>query len=101
MPGANTYGSLSRSSRRRLAGWVQRDAGTVKPGGSSGVSASDLIVMIELTELGAAALRLLRLARALSFRSATCRRGRGVDAVETVHGGHERACCGPECLLNK
>src|SRR2546423_4408866 len=98
MPGANTYGSLSRSSRRRVAGWVQREAGTAKPGGSSGVSASDLIVMIELTELGAATLRLLRLARALSFRNAKYRRLRRVDAVETIHGGHERACCVPESL---
>src|SRR2546428_9274399 len=96
MPGANTYGSLSSSSRRRVAGSVQREAGTVKPGGRSGVSTSDLIVMVEQAELRAAALRLLRLARPVSLGNAKDRRGRRVDAIETVHGWHARACCVPD-----
>src|SRR6266568_2007479 len=96
MPGANTYGSLSSSSRRRVAGSVQRDAGTVKPGGRSGDSASDLIVMVELAELRAAALPLLRLARRLGLGHAKDRRGRRVDAVDAVNGLHERASCVPD-----
>src|SRR5436309_14896617 len=98
MPGANTYGSLSSSSRRRVAGSVQRDAGTVKPGGRSGVWGSDLIVMVEQAELRAAALRLLRLARPLRFPNANDRRRRRLDAVETVHGFHGRASCVPDWL---
>src|SRR5213592_111905 len=89
MPGANTYGSFSNSSRRRVAGSVHRDAGTVNPGGRSGVCASDLIVMVELAELRAAALRLLRLARRLTRGSAKDRpvlAWRGLGAVEAVHG---------------
>src|SRR3989442_9144270 len=96
MPGANTYGSLSSSSRRRVAGSVQRDAGRVKAGGRSGVSTRDLIVMVEQAELRAAALRLLRLARPVSLGSANDRRRRRLNAVETVHGWHERACCVPD-----
>src|SRR5258706_5924754 len=96
MPGANTYGSLSKSSRRRVAGSVQREAGTVKPGGRSGVWASTLVSMVELAELRAAALRLLRLARRLRGGYAKGRRGRRVDAIETVHGFHERASCVPD-----
>src|SRR2546430_15499657 len=95
MPGANTNGSLSSSSRRRVAGSVQREAGTVKPGGRSGVSARDLVRMVELAELRAAALRFLRLARPLSFGSANDRRGGHFRAIETVHGWHAKASCGP------
>src|SRR2546430_821696 len=108
MPGANTYGSLSKSSRRRVAGSVQRDAGTVKPGGKSGVSASvlartvvairspALVRVVELAELRAAALRLLRLARPLGLGIATDRRRRCGVEVEVVHGLHERASCVPD-----
>src|SRR6266550_621790 len=96
MPGANTYGSLSKSSRRRVAGSVQRDAGTVKPGGNSGVWARDLIPMVELAELRAAALRLLRLARPLGLGIAKDRRRRRGVEVEVVHGWHERASCVPD-----
>src|SRR6266849_6195738 len=99
MPGANTYGSLSSSSRRRVAGSVHREAGTVNPGGRSGVWASALIVMVELAEIRAAALRLLRLARQPRRGSAKDRPvlGRcGLGAVEAVHGGHSRASCVPE-----
>src|SRR3954470_5378004 len=96
MPGANTNGSLFSSSRRRVAGSVQREAGTVKPGGRSGVSARDLVRMVELAEIRAAALRLLRLARPFRFRSANDRRGRHFGAIETVHGWHERASCVPD-----
>src|SRR5438128_12044766 len=99
MPGANTYGSLSKRSRRRVAGSVHRDAGTVRPGGSSGVCASDLIVMVELAELRAAALRLLRLARRLTRGRAKDRpvpARRSLGAVEAVHGRHGRASCVPE-----
>src|SRR4029077_8851421 len=95
MPGANTYGSLSSSWRNRVAGSVQREAGTVKPGGRSGVCASDLIVMVEQAELRAAALRLLRLARPLGLHNAKGG-GRRIDAVEAVHGRHETACCVPD-----
>src|SRR2546423_11050575 len=97
MPGANTNGSLSNSSRRRVAGSVQREAGTVKPGGRSGVSARDLVCMVELAEIRAAALRLLRLARPLSFGSTNDRRGCYFGAIETVHGWHGRASCVPDC----
>src|SRR5437868_11475839 len=95
MPGANTYGSLSKSSRRRVAGSVQREAGTVNPGGSSGVCARTLVPMVELAELRAAALRLLRLARLLHVGNANTWRGRRVDAIEAVHGVHGRASCVP------
>src|SRR5207302_11067093 len=91
MPGANTYGSLSKRSRRRVAGSVHRDAGTVKPGGRSGVCASDLVVMVELAELRAAALRLLRLALSRGLGNAKDRPvlgRRGVGAIEAVHGRH-------------
>src|SRR2546423_14760788 len=97
MPGANTNGSLWGSSRRRVAGSVQREAGTVKAGGRSGVSARDLVRMVELAELRAGALRFLRLARPLSFGSANNRRGCcRVGAIEIVHVCHERASCVPE-----
>src|SRR6185503_1589032 len=96
MPGANTKGSLSSSSRRRVAGSVQREDGTLKPGGRSGDCASDLIVMVELAELRAAALRLLRLARPRSLGNAKDRRSCGVNAVEAIHGWHERALCVPD-----
>src|SRR5207244_10591568 len=99
MPGANTYGSLSKRPRRRVAGSVHRDAGTVKPGGRSGVCASDLIVMVELAELRAAALRLLRLAPLVGRGDAKDRpvlARRGLGAVEAVHGRHGRASCVPE-----
>src|SRR6266568_7267453 len=112
MPGANTYGSVSSSSRRRVAGPVQRDAGTVKPGGRSGVSLSVLartvvairsppwlIAVVELAEIRAAALRLLRLAPLVGRGDAKDRPvlGRRVlGAVEAVHGRHDRASCVPE-----
>src|SRR6266550_6629759 len=96
-PGAKTNGSPSRSSRSRLAGSVQRDAGTVKPGGRSGVSAS-LVVMVDLAELGARALRLLRphgsllgLADAQDRAVFLVRR----RLVEVVHDGHGGALCVP------
>src|SRR5438552_9610704 len=104
MPGANTYGSLSNSSRRRVAGSVHRDAGTVRPGGRSGVCASDLIVMVELAELRAAALRLLRLARRLTRGSTKDRpvlARRGLGAVEAVHCRHGRASCVPENAIRQ
>ena len=85
-----------QSVATRVDGLVQREAGTVKPGGSSGDCASDLIVMIELAELRAAALRLLRLASQRRFGDAKDRRGRRVDAIEAVHGWHERALCVPD-----
>src|SRR6267378_7999804 len=113
MPGANTYGSLSSSSRRRVAGSVHREAGTVKPGGRSGDSASPwartvaairsppyLVVVIEQAELRAAAFRLLRLARLLIRRNAKDRPvlGRRVlGAVEAVHSLHGTASCVPKC----
>src|SRR5437773_5162319 len=97
MPGANTKGSPSSSSRRRVAGSVQRDAGTVKPGGRSGVSAS-LVVMVDLAELRAHALRLLRPHRSLlgladaQDRAVFLVRRR---LVEVVHEGHGGALCVP------
>src|SRR5207245_9099938 len=94
-----TYGAAANRTRRRLAGSVHREAGTVRPGGRSGVCASDLIVMVELAELRAAALRLLRLARRLTRGRAKDRpvlARRGLGAVEAVHGRHGRASCVPE-----
>src|SRR5215216_1979195 len=41
-PGPNTYGSLRSSSRSRLDGCVQRDAGTTNPSGRSGVGTSSV-----------------------------------------------------------
>src|SRR6266480_976879 len=114
MPGANTYGSLSRSSRRRVAGSAQRDTGTVKPGGRSGVSLSVLartvvaiwvpsvrllVRVVELAELRAAALRLLRLAPLVGPGDAKDRPvlgRRAVGAVKALHGRHGRASCVPE-----
>src|SRR5438477_8030917 len=114
MPGAKTNGSLSSSSRRRVAGSVQRDAGTVKPGGRSGVSLSVLartvvamwvssvrllIRVVKLAELGAAALRLLRLGPLVARGDAKDRPvlgRRALGAIETVHGRHDRASCVPE-----
>src|SRR5437762_14255583 len=113
MPGANTYGSSSSSSRSRVAGSVQRDAGTVKPGGRTAVSVRVLarpvvamrsppygsIAMVELAELRAAALRLLRLAPLVGRGDAKDRPvlgRRGLGAIEAVHGRHDRASCVPE-----
>src|SRR5438445_8683423 len=89
-PGANTNGSPLRSSRSRVAGSVQRDAGTVRPGGRSGVSAS-LVVMVDLAELGAHALRLLRPHRVLGLADAQDRLVFPLRAavVEVVHDVHE------------
>src|SRR2546428_9546504 len=97
-PGANTNGSPSRSSRSLVAGSVQRDAGTVKPGGRSGVSAS-LVVMVDLAELGARALRLLRPHE--SLRRLGDAQDRAVfplraGGVEVVHEVHEGALCVPQ-----
>src|SRR5438876_8802873 len=97
MPGAKTNGSPSSSSRSRVAGSVQRDAGTVKPGGRSGVSAS-LIVMVDLAELRAHTLCLLRphgslLGLADAQDRVVLLLGAGV--VEVVHEVHERALCVP------
>src|ERR671923_308814 len=39
-PGPNRNGSVSSSSRIRVLGWTKRDAGTLKPSGSSGVGTS-------------------------------------------------------------
>src|SRR3989442_6110734 len=94
-PGAKTKGSASRSPRSRVAGSVQRDAGTVKPGGSSGVSAS-LVVMVDLAELRAHALCLLRPHGSLLADAqdrVVLLLGAGV--VEVVHEVHERALCVP------
>src|SRR4051794_258309 len=69
MPGPKTYGSVASNPRRRLDGCVQREVGTTKPLGSSGVEARSvpttdarrstetlLIRVISLAELGAAAI---------------------------------------------
>src|SRR5712692_4718561 len=60
-PGANTNGSLSSSSRSRVAGSIDRDAGTWKPGGRSSVSVSSLVssvVMVHRARVRAFALQL-------------------------------------------
>src|SRR5881409_720038 len=99
-PGAKTKGSASSSSRSRVAGSVQRDAGRVKPGGRSGVWAS-LVVMVDLAELRARALRLLRphwslpgLADAQDRTVFVVRAG-VLEVVHEVHGG---ALCVPGML---
>src|SRR6266540_3264760 len=71
-PGPNTNGSVSSSRRSRVAGSSQRDAGTVKPSGSSGVGASLAgavsVVMIDRAAVGALAFELpLHYGRALAL----------------------------------
>src|SRR5207248_5305649 len=42
-PGPKRNGSVSSSSRIRVLGWTKREAGTVKPSGSSGLETSLLV----------------------------------------------------------
>src|SRR5437867_3845908 len=115
---STTTGGISRcvgatpfsGSPVAIVSWNFRSAETVRPGGRSAVSVRVLarpvvamrsppygsIAVVELAELRAAALRLLRLAPLVGRGDAKDRPvlgRRGLGAIEAVHGRHDRASC--------